>query len=63
MLPGCSWVGWLLALLSVAAGKTITRSRKEGEGEGGEFAGAGAVENKKEALWKSDSNAPVAETQ
>lgn len=59
MFPGCSWVGWLLVLLWVAAGNRITRSGKKKK-----FARVRAGDqNKKEKLWKSESNAPVGETQ
>lgn len=60
MFPGCSWVGWLLVLLWVAAGNRITWSGKKKK-----FARlrAGAVRNKKEMLRKSEIDAPVGETQ
>lgn len=64
MFPGCSWVGWLLVLLCGAAGKRITLSALRKKKKKKKFAGvrAGVVQNKKETLWKSESNAPVGET-
>lgn len=66
MFPGCSWVGWLLVLLWIAAGNRIIRSKKEKKNtEGKSFAvgRAGVVQNKRETLWKSERSAPVGETQ
>lgn len=64
MFPGCSRVGWLLALPRVAAGNSISLSGKGKNKERRKFAGvrAGVASTKRETFWKSESNAPVGET-